>query len=231
MACMDYGAILKVDSKIVNLNQDLFMESSDTGYVLDKAIYNYNGEDHEININGNYYVYAGDENLLLVFYKTWFYVIRNGIVIRSFDTYKGDFAAETLILDDRTEIEVSHIDKELKCSYIEKWADSWEDYVREKWYGTTGKEKLSQLHKGAYWKKRWDKHIKKLARNPVSYKYYSNKFIAKWIHNEKQYECVFGYGIDPDIETYKSIIADNSYRYTETERSFLDEWLGLVQNK
>ena len=75
MSAIDYGALLRVNGKFINKNDDLFSYCSDTGYVCDKATYysDYEKKEIEIDIMGNYYVYAGDENFLLCFYKGYFY--------------------------------------------------------------------------------------------------------------------------------------------------------------
>lgn len=225
MAIRDYGAVLKVDGKIINT--EMFMKGSDTGYVLDKAKYRYDGEDHEIHIDGNFFVYAGDKELLLTFYKESFYVIENKVVTRVFHECYGDFASQTFKLDNGTVIEVSHIDKELKPMYPDKWADSWQDYVREMWYGTNGNEPLSELEGGYREYKRWIKHLKRIGRHrnkPVCYDK-TRRYIAKWKHNNREYEVIFGYGIDPDVEVYKKI--QNMYEYTPVEIEFIDKWFGL----
>lgn len=66
MAMIDYGAILRVDGKIVNLDQ-MFMDCADTRYICQQAY----DEKHKqtIDIQHNYFVYAGDANFLLVFYN------------------------------------------------------------------------------------------------------------------------------------------------------------------
>ena len=60
MSAIDYGALLRVNGKFINKNDDLFSYCSDTGYVCDKATYysDYEKKEIEIDIMGNYYVYA-----------------------------------------------------------------------------------------------------------------------------------------------------------------------------
>ena len=97
MAMIDYGAILRVDGKIVNLDQ-MFMDCADTGYICQQAY----DEKHKqtiniqpIDIQHNYFVYAGDENFLLAFYKEWFYVIHQNKIIGSY--WHRQFVAESLM--------------------------------------------------------------------------------------------------------------------------------------
>lgn len=59
------------------------MNNSNTGYILEKAKYaDTSIYDKEININGNFYVYAGNEDLLLTFHKWYLYVISNEKIIK-----------------------------------------------------------------------------------------------------------------------------------------------------
>ena len=81
MAMIDYGAILRVDGKIVNLDQ-MFMDCADTGYICQQA---YDEKQKQIiDIQYNYFAYAGDANFLLVFYKECFNVIHQNKIIGSY---------------------------------------------------------------------------------------------------------------------------------------------------
>lgn len=82
MAFRDYGAILKKNGKVVNLNQDLFMDMKEAvGFTIDPIPfqYEYKGEIHNSQqiIDGNYFVYFGDEELCFCVYKFALSVIVN----------------------------------------------------------------------------------------------------------------------------------------------------------
>ena len=221
MAFIDYGALLKVDDKFVNKNTDLFMECSNTGYKLEKALYRYDGEEHEIDISGNFYVYAGDENLLLAFYKGYFYVISNGRVIRSVSYVP--FLSETFYIDvndiGSVEIKVSHLDKEYK--YDKDPVESWPDYVREHWVGATGSEKLSDLEGGRKYYRNFQRYVKKMRRYK-GYKYLTGRWIAEWNYNGHHYEVIFGHGVDSNEDVWESI--KDKYDFSETEVKLIDRW-------
>ena len=78
MAMVDYGAILKVDGKIIN--DSLFMEITDTGTIPPEKVHDdrYNCD---INIAGNYFAYGGDKDFMMVFYKCWFFGITQEKII------------------------------------------------------------------------------------------------------------------------------------------------------
>lgn len=65
MAFIDYGALLKVNGEFINKNRDIFMNKSDTGYICEKAKDD-QGDWHSV--QGNYFVYAGDE---VVYYNQY----------------------------------------------------------------------------------------------------------------------------------------------------------------
>lgn len=106
MSSIDYGAILKVNDKFINKNLDLFSDMEKmVGFILDE----------ESHINNNYYVYAGDKNLLMCFYKYNCVVISNDKHVCSLRT---KFNSETFYLNN-VKITISRLDKNYK-TYKEK---------------------------------------------------------------------------------------------------------------
>lgn len=86
MAFLDYGAILKVNGKIKNLNQSLFMEMKEAvGFEIKSIPYQYEWDgkihDSEHHIEGNYFVYFGDEEVLFCVYKNVLQVVVNKQVV------------------------------------------------------------------------------------------------------------------------------------------------------
>lgn len=115
MALIDYGAILRVNGKFINKNCDLFMHSSDTGYVCEQALHP-NGE--MIDIDKEFYVYAGDENFMLCFYKGLFYVIsHNKIILAKWNIL---FMSETFYFDGLPSVNVERLDNK-----TQRWLATW----------------------------------------------------------------------------------------------------------
>lgn len=218
MATIDYGALLRVNGKFINKNQGLFMEMKDMcGFELGKADYSYNGEMYEVDINGNYFVYAGDESLLLTFYKGYLYVISNGKIVRTINNVP--FISETFFIMD-TYIKVSHLEPEFQTE--ENGIGTWDEYVREHWVGVTGEEKPYELQDGLKMYK-WFLRRAKASKRYKGYKYRTQRWIAEWKHNGDKYEVIFGYGIDPDEKVWNDIKND-SYGFTEREIEKIDSW-------
>lgn len=219
MAMIDYGALLRVDGKFINKNSELFMNSSDTGYICERA--DYNGE--SIPINGDYFVYAGDEQCLLVFYKSSFRVIVNKTIVVS--EWALNFGSQTYKIDGVTDLKVSHLDPQLYVKPVEQLG-LWEDYVKENWKDATGKEKLSELSNGYREYRRFikrAKHNSRVNRNGGCYRYRTCRYFAEWNHNNRKYEVIFGYGIDPNEDVWNGIKYEG-YGFTDTERKIIDEW-------
>lgn len=232
MSMIDYGAILKVNGKFINKNQDLFMESTETGYVCKQATYfnNYENKEDVMNVDGDFYVYAGDEDFMLCFYKGFMRVISHNRLIYSL--WNSPFISETIYLDGFPSIKVEHLDKTLYVDPVELMG-TWQDYVRKNWYRTTGNEKLSELENGYERYKRFRKIIKANARNskhPTCWqKYRTNRWIATWDYNGNHYEVIFGYGIDPSEEVWNDIKNDR-YDFTDLERSIIDSWFSAEED-
>ena len=125
MSFIDWGAILRVDGKFINKNKDLFMNCSDTGYICEKAEY----PDGTVrDISGNYFVYAGDENFLIVFYKGIFHVIHNNKI--NYSDWNISFNSETFYFEGLPTLKVEHLDKNIYFDPVES-AGTCQDYVRE----------------------------------------------------------------------------------------------------
>lgn len=226
MAVIDYGALLRVNGKFINKNENLFMNCSDTGYVCKEAEYydDYEKKWKSITIDGNYYVYAGDENFLVVFYKGMFHVIYNNILICS--RWNVPFISETIYLNEFPSIKVKHLDKNLYIEPIESLG-TWKDYVKDNWNGATGDEKLSELEGGHKEYKQFMRALKANARSlkhPGKYdKYRTPRWLATWDYNGNHYEVIFGNGIDPNEKIWNNIKFD-SYDFTDIEREIIDKW-------
>lgn len=220
MAIIDYGALLRVDGKFINKNCDLFMEASDTGYVA-KGIIDTDGE--VIDIDGNYFVYAGDEHFCVAFYKGMYVVISDSKAI--FADSSMPFNSETHYFDNLPDLKVSRLSTYYEIEPLESWG-TWEDYVRENWIGATGKEKLSELKDGTKFYKRFKRRLKKVAyvnKHGGCYKNRPYRFLAEWDYNGYYYEVIFGYGIEPNEETWNRI-KNKSYGFRDEEIKLIDSW-------
>ena len=212
MAMIDYGAILRVDGKFINKNKEMFMETSDTGYEPpEKAIYPDYGN---INIRHNYFVYAGDKNFLLCFYKTGIVIVSNGKVIVGGWGFGTPFKEETFFIDNFPSIKISHLDKQKypDDSYI---LDDFDKGIIESDRRNNKKKQIRIWHKIIKRLKRWHK-------NKSNY-YYSNRYIATWSYNGHHYECIYGYGIDPNEDCWNDI-KYTRYDFSDTERGIIDSW-------
>ena len=179
MAMIDYGAILRVDGKFINKNKGMFMETSDTGYKPpEEAIYT--RYDEVIKIKNNYFVYAGDENFLVCFYKTVIVIVSNGKVIVG--GWSFPFKEETFFIDSLPSVKISHLDKQKypDDSYI---LDDFDKGIIESDRRNNKKKQICIWHKIIKRLKRWHK-------NKSNY-YYSNRYIATWDYNGHHYECIY----------------------------------------
>lgn len=198
MAMIDYGAILMIDGK--RYNNELFMETSDCGFVPEKA---YSKKyDQWMDIRGNFFVYAGDDNFMIVFYKTWCCVISAGEILYT-ASYDMRYNGETRYFDGLPTVTFEHLDKNL---YEEHWDVDDDDYdylVRA--YG----KRRGELY--------YHRLLKRNRRNNSFWKVRTNRYIARWEYNGKKYEVIYGYGVDPNPEVWKDI-RDSSYGFTEIEK-------------
>lgn len=203
MAMMDYGALLRVDGVFINKNKGMFMDKSDSGYICNKVI-GLDGE--EMKIDGNYFVYAGDKDLMMVFYKGIFHAISDGKVINS--GYNIPFLSETKYLNGLSSIKITHLSKENVLEYYEKLdQDDFEWFKRQ--YGT--KNGTIAFHRS----------LKKSRK--VAYKSLTGRWLASWGHNNKKYEVIFGYGIEPDEDVWNQI-KNESYGFKGDEIKIIDSW-------
>jgi len=215
MAFIDYGALLRVDGKFVNKDTDLFMDASDTGYVCDTAI---DLDGSEIRVDGNYYIYAGDENLLICFYKTKLVIISGGKVIKRI--WRPQFASETL--KDPVRLSIRRLDPERRSPH--DW-EHWEEYAAVR-YGTpvAGYLPLNKLQRGEKIFRLWMRQAKRHRRAAKRDCYYSARYLAEWDHDGRHYEVIFGYGIDPASDVWADIRTGDNYDFSDTERKIIDDW-------
>lgn len=151
MAFLDYGAILKVNGEIKNLNKGLFMDMKESvGFVINSipTQYEWDGKTHdsEHHIDGNYFVYFGDEEVLFCIYKNVLQIVVNKKIIHH--------------------VAFSY-DKEYKQVLVEQFENTPSMRVKR----ICGSDKL---------------HLK------VQYKGIN-------------YEVIYGYGIENNLNTYNSI--------------------------
>lgn len=158
MATVDYGALLRVNGKFINYNKDLFSEIIyPKGDIPERAQY---GKSQERPVKGNYFVYAGDTTFMLAFYKRMFDVISDGKMIKS--VWGIPFLSETFVINGIL-ITVSHLDK---THIVESKAptEPWNEYVKNNWQGTTGKEHLWELENGAFYYRKYIRLAKRRHR-------------------------------------------------------------------
>lgn len=79
MAMIDYGAILKKNKVIINKNEMFMDMEKAVGFEIDKIEHDYwnKGEMSELKISHQYFVYMGDEELLVFIYKHIVYIVSN----------------------------------------------------------------------------------------------------------------------------------------------------------
>lgn len=209
MSIMDYGAILRVNGKFVNKNEDLFMEKSDTGYVCEKALHD-DGKYYDI--DGDYFVYAGDEDLLFCFYKGMAKAVSHNKVI--WTGWNFPFKSETFYINDNVKITVKRLDSKYYVDYIPHIDQNDYEYMVYK----RGKRRAD------IWRNRFYKNIHMvLSGRCGSYTRRSYRFLAEWEHNGKSYEVIFGSGIDPDEQVWENI-KNTSYNFSKTEIEIIDSW-------
>lgn len=220
MAMIDYGALLRVDGKFINKNTNMFMETSDTGYIA-KGIIDTDGEIRDI--DGNYFVYAGDEHFCVAFYKGMYKVTSDGKVI--YTNWNMCFDSETHYFKELPNLKILRLSPKYETVLIESQG-LWEDYVREHWEGATGKEKLVDLQDGTKIYKRFIKNAKRIAyvnKHGGCYKTRPYRFLAEWDYNGHHYEVIFGYGIDNNEGSWNAI-KDKYYGFREEEKKIINEW-------
>ena len=171
----------------------------------------------EYDINGNYFVYAGDENFLVVFYKGMYKVISNEKVIHS--GWNVCCNSETFYLDGLPNLKVSMLSKHYErtlfsCLDEENIKEDYEWFLEykgkkyaDRWLRRRYKSKYMTLRgHGGY------------ASNERPY-----RFIAEWDYNGHHYEVIFGYGIDNDEEVWNRI-KNEHYGFRQDEIEIIDSW-------
>jgi len=207
MSMIDYGALLRVDGKFINRNQ-MFMDSSDTGFMYDEVLY----DGDKMNINGDFFVYAGDEEFMIVFYKRIFHIISHGKVIKT--VFNDPFESEKFFFVDLPDVTVKHLDTDRTVSM---WFNLYDtdydkDFLRRR-YGR--KEALKIIFRNC-------KRNNRLAKSISNY-YMTSRWLVTWEHNGHKYEVIFGYGIEP-TEVVWNEIKNGYYDFTETEQKLIDSW-------
>lgn len=219
MAMIDYGAIAKVDGKIINQNQT-FMHAPEGA----KETFNLHGREVP---SDDFFACCGDKDFYICFYKTVIHVVKNNVCILS--DYGTPFASETFYINNNLKITTSKIDPAQTPVYMEMPASSWKEYIKENWVGATGEESIHELHYGEERFKWWNKMLKAVGRNRKKPIYYNTcrKYFAEWDYNGHHYEVIYGYGIDSNIKVYKEVVEAGTYAYTEKEIEFINNWLGI----
>jgi len=219
MAMIDYGALLRVDGVLINRNE-MFMEASDTGYVCKKATGKHGVEE----IDGNYFVCAGDEHFLLVFYKGICKVISDGQIVYS--AWGCDFISEEHFFENLPSVRISYLDSTLHAREPES-NGLWSDYVKDNWKDADGSEHFWELQDGKREYRIFLRRAKKIARRKRylfdCFKTRNYRFLAQWEHNGHHYEVIYGYGIDSDEEVWNEIKND-TYGFSKKETELIDNW-------
>lgn len=211
MAIIDYGAILLKDGVVVNTQDGLFMEKSDSGDIIGTVKYR-SGE--ECDVERNFFVIAGDKHFCLAFYKNQMMVISDGLV---FDhIYSSPFISQEFHYKNLPSIKLEYLDKSLReKQYIDCYTH--DELLDEKRYY----QHRYGIKKGLRLYYRW---IKRSSRK-VLYKYRSKRYIATWNYNGHEYMIIFGYGIDNNYDVWNQIKDDDSWDFSDIEKEILEKIL------
>lgn len=120
-------------------------------------------------------------------------------------------------------ITVSHLDKTHIVESKEP-TEPWNEYVKNNWQGTTGKEHLWELENGAFYYRKYIRLAKRRHRCKP-FKYLTDRYIAEWDYDGNHYEVIYGYGIDPQKDVWDSI--KNEWNFTEKEKEIIDTWFDM----
>lgn len=203
MSAIDYGALLRVDGMLIN-RDEIFMECSDTGYVCDKALHS---DGNYYDIDGNYFVYAGDENFMIVFYRGLFKVISHGKVIMS--EWNLEFSSYTYFLPGLPNLKVSRLSKERTKYEPVRCYKSFNEF---------------SAFSGSRSIKKYQRIIKRVDRDKrVRKGHYPYRFLAELYYDDRHYEVIFGHGIDTDENVWKRI-RNNFYDFNEDEKEIINRW-------
>lgn len=211
VAMIDYGALLKINGEFVNKDKDIFTKENDTGYKLEKAFDLRSKQ--EIQIAGNYFIYAGNERMLLCFYKTYFLVISQGNILKWCANYGNSFDKETVYLDGLPAIHIQRLTSE-----YERDDSELDNTYKEYLLGSYG-NRIGTL--------KWLRRVKKIGKQRREKRGYGkgykrNRYKASWNHDGNEYEVIYGYGIDPSENVWNEI--KQAYGFNGEEIKIIDEW-------
>lgn len=204
MAMIDYGALLRIDGEFVNRDSDLFMDAPEwvpefAQYPLPDLPY------YTATIRGNFYVYAGDTDFFLCFYKCYFYVVKDGKIIAA--PYAPQAKSQVFYFDD-IHVKVSYLDN---TKYFDRECFLPDDWERKNY--------------GERYCIRMAKRVHRLSKKEQN-KWRSNRWIAEWEYGGHKYEVIYGYGVEPNKNVWDEI-KHKSYGFSEKERKIIDEWFDL----
>lgn len=213
MAMIDYGAILKINGK--QINDSMFMECPDW---VPEFCRNDSYVDQRI--KNNYFVYAGDYDFYICFYKTYAVVCSRNKVIghlgikNSRESFMFPGANVTVQRIDKNLYRHSYIDMNVLREFLEDWECDLNHF---------------NMKDSIY--RNYIRLCKKSTGKHSHYRdYNSDKFVASWDYKGNHYEVAFGYGVEPDEEVYNDIKNDH-YEYNDVEREFFDNWFAERDEK
>lgn len=251
MGMIDYGTLVKVNGKIIN-EGIMFMEKSDLGIIpVDSAYDEYNPGDVQL-IRDKYFAYAGDEELMICFYK-------NLMTFVSGDKYLGCVSMgqpwhekydsknmryglfnEKLFNPFNCGIDVRFESLDPNIQHCERaydgetiYEDGEELIVKSYWKLIKDAYGLSDVY-GSKTYTAYRKMCKNLRRKKnfgwsVWGRHYdeydvSDRFYVTFQYNGNTYEIVTGYGIDWNRSFYTEENM-NRFGYTEKEQEFMRRFL------
>lgn len=215
MAMVDYGVMIKKNGIFVNKNMDIFEMFEENPYIPETAVY----KNNIVRIDGNYFAYIGDNDLMLCFYKNYITIISNGQILDEF-YLNDDIQGESHIYND-VEINLNRLDKTYKYIMNENYGQTWADYVKDIYIEATGNEKLYELDNGKRNYKKFLRIKKRICRDKgIIYKYLVNQFICTFTYKGDKYEVIFGSMIDAREKVYNQI----KNGYTPTVINIIDKW-------
>lgn len=209
MSMIDYGVIIKKNGEFINKDKGLFMKCPN--FVHDKY-------------RDNYFCYLGDKDCYVMTYKGCLIVVINGEM--EWICYDSPFLSQTRYCENFN-IKIEHLDKNYVYEYYEDYGKSWEELVDEYYYYPKYDGERSydpyDLEYGNEFYKRMLKIKKQMSRTKgICYKYLTNRYRATWEYKGDKYEIIFGYGIDNKEDVWYNI--RDKWKYTDNERSIIDEW-------
>lgn len=121
MAGRDYGALVKVDGKIVNYGGDKYPSMVDcVGFSIESLDYEYVNTEGVVStgnrdIDGYYFYYIGDEDCVIAVYKDFFTVILDGkllsdnVIVRPGAWFEG-ISSKAIYFENGLRVEMRKID-------------------------------------------------------------------------------------------------------------------------